>query len=314
MSVPSAVLVRDESLLAGLSAEWAELWTRGGQWPFQHPAWLLPWWSVFGTGAPRVAVLRDAEHRLIGLLPMYELHAERKILPMGAGLSDYQDALLAPEAPQDAAGVLLRTALQGCDWECHLPDVPPGAALRGAALPGWRVAQHPGEPCPVLLAGGVPARQRRKLRMARHRAGRAGGYTVIADGEADLFAELVRLHTELWAGRGQPGVLADPAVRAFHAAALPQLRRAGLVQLRGLRLGGGVAAAIYVLHSPGRTLFYLSGFDAARAFESPGTILLGEMIEAAGDAELHFLRGAEPYKYAWGAIDRHNATLVLERE
>ncbi len=50
--------------------------------------------------------------------------------------------------------------------------------------------------------------------------------------------------------------------------------------------------------------------------ESPGTILLGAMIEEAaaeGVAELHFLRGAEAYKYAWGATDRHNATRILVR-
>jgi CelD/BcsL family acetyltransferase involved in cellulose biosynthesis len=29
-----------------------------------------------------------------------------------------------------------------------------------------------------------------------------------------------------------------------------------------------------------------------------------EEARAAGDAEFDFLRGSEPYKYAWGATDR----------
>ena len=45
-------------------------------------------------------------------------------------------------------------------------------------------------------------------------------------------------------------------------------------------------------------------------------ITLGAMIEEAiseGRRELHFLRGGEAYKYAWGAADRMNASLRLAR-
>ncbi len=151
--------------------------------------------------------------------------------------------------------------------------------------------------------------------MARHRADRIGGYSVMTD-DPGLFTHLVRLHGQHWRGRGKAGVLADPRVQAFHAAAMPELADAGLLRLRGLRFGETVVAVIYALQSPGRMFFYLSGFDAAHGFESPGTILLGAMIDdaaARGVFELHLLRGAEPYKYAWGAIDRHNATRILVR-
>ena len=50
------------------------------------------------------------------------------------------------------------------------------------------------------------------------------------------------------------------------------------------------------------------------ARESPGAILLGELIAwalAEGWRELHFLRGDEDYKYAWGATDRFNAARRL---
>ena len=49
-------------------------------------------------------------------------------------------------------------------------------------------------------------------------------------------------------------------------------------------------------------------------FQSPGAILLGELIAwalAEGWRELHFLRGDEDYKYAWGATDRFNAARRL---
>ena len=59
--------------------------------------------------------------------------------------------------------------------------------------------------------------------------------------------------------------------------------------------------------APGRLFFYLSGYDVGQAFVSPGTLLLGAMLEQAqaeGRTEVHFLRGRESYKYAWGAQDR----------
>ena len=63
-------------------------------------------------------------------------------------------------------------------------------------------------------------------------------------------------------------------------------------------------------YRPDSDFFYLSGFDPGFAFESPGTILLAHMIEEAareGRSEVHFLRGGEAYKYAWGGVDRMNA-------
>ena len=53
----------------------------------------------FGSGRPRVAALRDGGGRLLGLLPLYLLAegSETKLLPIGAGVSDYLDALNSRE-------------------------------------------------------------------------------------------------------------------------------------------------------------------------------------------------------------------------
>ena len=127
---------------------------------------------------------------------------------------------------------------------------------------------------------------------------------------------LVALHRARWDARGEPGgVLADPRVLALHRDAAPALLGQGALRLQVLLLGGAPAAVHYALvGSGGRVLLYLSGFDAARARESPGALLLGDLIEwalATGMRELHFLRGDEDYKYAWGAADRFNAARRL---
>lgn len=307
--------------------EWEELWRRlPARSPFQSPAWLLAWWRQFGTERPVLALLRD-DARLVALFPAYVLIENdcRKLLPMGIGITDYLDALVAPEAPRDAATRLVAIALDAAHdvASCDLIDLPPDAALREAAPPsGWRIEAAESISCPVLrlpqpgaeLHHTIPARMHRKLRMSRHRADRIGGWiTEIADERtiSGALDALMELHGERWTSRGEPGVLADPRVVRFHRDAGRKLLANGTLRLYTLRLGGTIAAAcMTLLAPPARLLLYLSGFDAAHAFESPGTIVLGAIIEdaiRAGLREVHFLRGREDYKYAWGATDRMNS-------
>ncbi len=330
MTALAVDLITTDAELAALRPAWEELWRRApSATPFQSPAWQLPWWWQFGTGAPRVAVLHDGE-LMAGILPLYVLDdgSECKLLPMGAGLTDYQDVLLAPGVPEDAAQLLLRVALSQARQDgatvCDLLDVPPDAHFRGVGAPeGWRGEWRTADACPVLalpsaveqLRAHVPAAALRKLRMNRHRVARIGGCTTeIATAETApvLLDALFRLHEARWAG---DGVVADPRVRAFHRDAAPLLLAAGALRLAVLRFGARIVAAYYtLLAGPRRILFYLSGYDPDHARESPGTVLLGAMIETAvreGRTELHFLRGGERYKYAWGGVDRMNATCRL---
>lgn len=301
-------IIADDAALERLWPAWEALWRRAARpCPFVSPAWLRPWWRVFGTGQPVVAVLEGATG-LAGLLPLYRL--DGKLLPMGVGLSDYFDVLVAADAPPYAAECLLAAALPagGC---CDMPDLPADAALRRvAAPPGWVARDWDGPDCPVLTltpAPAIPAGMRRDLRQARHRAERAGGAR-FADADDTAWPKfllaLIELHAARWRERGQTGVLGDATVRAFHEAATPGLLRAGVLRLTGAYVRGRIAGVVHALLSPGRLHFYLGGFDPAASHESPGTLLIGHMVEQAaaeGRAEVHFLRGGEAYKYAWGA-------------
>ncbi len=300
-------LLDHDAALYALEPEWAALYAAAPATPFAHPAWLLPWWRHFGNGQPRVAIARTAG-RLTGVLPTYAL--DGRCLPIGAGITDYHDVLLAPG--QDSAPLLA-----AIPRPLELMEVPPGSPLRGLSAP-W----HSASPCPALALTGdlmtiLPPRTARKLRMNRNRAARAGGYTIETATPAtapEFLQHLIRLHTARWTTQGEPGVLSDPKVVAFHQESTPLLITAGLLRLQVLRLGDRVAAACYTLLAPGRILFYLSGFDAAYAELSPGTLLLAAMLEEARAEGLHeadFLRGDEAYKYAWGGVARHNSATGL---
>ncbi|MBV8458606.1 MAG: hypothetical protein JO122_18560, partial [Acetobacteraceae bacterium] len=171
-------VLRTTEALYALAGEWQDLFTRcPDASPFQSPAWLLPWWHVFGTDRPVVATLRNRGH-VAGVLPLYVL--EDKLLPIGAGITDYQDILLDPEEPAEAASALLSAVLAAANVNrCDLIDLPPEAMLLGAdPPPGWEIARQQSDPCPTLTLGDIPNGRHRDIRQSRHRADRLGGYTI----------------------------------------------------------------------------------------------------------------------------------------
>ena len=130
-------------------------------------------------------------------------------------------------------------------------------------------------------------------------------------------ALLARFHQARWQARDEPGVFADPRVGRFHAEAAPRLLDIGALCLARLSIGERPAAVALALSwPPDRIAFYLSGFEAELAAASPGSLLFGRMIEdarRAGITEVHFLRGDEGYKSAWGATDRFNTLRRFRR-
>jgi CelD/BcsL family acetyltransferase involved in cellulose biosynthesis len=159
----------------------------------------------------------------------------------------------------------------------------------------------------------------RDVRQGAARAAAHGGVT-IERGDGDtlpaMLDELFRLHEARWQSRGEPGVLADPRVRAFHRDAARALHASGMLRLYRLRIGTHVAAVYYGFVWRNRAYAYIGGFDPELPRLSPGAQILHHVIGEAiaqGCTEFHFLRGGERYKYAWGAVDRWNSARTLRR-
>lgn len=319
-------IIRTAEDLAALEPQWWALWRRSAAPPFLSPAWLLPWWQVFHPGELRsVAVLDGA--RLTALAALYRDRG--RLLPLGIALSDYLDVLADPAdgcaLPALAEGV---RELPGWD-EWSLEELPPGAAaLSLPPLAGCEDGARAQSACPVLslpgargrLGEAVPAGKLRKLRMARHRADRRGGFAVEQVGPggiAGFLLDLTRLHRARWEEKGGSEALSGERVEAFLATATPRLLAGGLGRLFLLRIDARCAGAYYGLSDGRQAYAWLGGFDPGFAHESPGTLLIAHAIEHAADEgcrEFHFLRGRERYKYEWGAVDRWSVRRVLSRE
>jgi CelD/BcsL family acetyltransferase involved in cellulose biosynthesis len=289
--------ITDEAAFRALEPHWLALWQRDPRaTPFQHPAWLLPWWAHCG-GGPLAVYAGWRGERLVALLPMF-VYAGR-LFPVGIGISDYHDVLLEPG--EDIAPLLARLRRPA-----ELHELRPGSPLGGDEVMSV---------CPYLpLPARLPGKRRRTLGRARRQA---PGAVVEAAVEASLtehLEALFRLHARRWADRGEPGVLAADAVRRFQRDAAPALFRAGIARFLGLRYRGAIVSSWYGFHAHGVCYAYLTGFDPAVERLQPGTLVMGHAIEAAeaaGCREFDFMRGQEAIKYLWGAVDRPSFKRIL---
>jgi CelD/BcsL family acetyltransferase involved in cellulose biosynthesis len=308
--------------LEGLCPEWLELWRRSpGATPFQSPMWLLPWWRAFGSDELSTIVARDAGGALTGVLPLYIVRDGDESLGMflGSGNSDYLDALGAPDLAPLA------------DLDCQLWDLQqlrPASPLLTATLPdGFQDQTLDHDRCPILpienageeLENLISTHFRKKIRYYRRALERIAPVTTESPTPEtlDTFIDaLYELHAARWQKRGLPGVLDDDVVQRFHREAARGLLATGALRMYAIRLGERVVAVFYGFAHAGTVYYYLSGYDPELERLSIGTLIVAHAIEQAvreGAATFDFLRGAEEYKYAWGAADRVNSRRQIFR-
>jgi len=308
-------LVTSIESLEALAPEWDALWRRApGATPFQSPHWLLPWWTHFSNGGePAVVVSPDA------LAPLYVLRDGDESLGMflGTGISDYLDIL---SDGADVNALLARALEVDCQfWD--LQQLRPSSLLINVGTPeGWSDNTEEMDPCPVMsienageeLSNLLSTHARKKLRYYRRCAAREANvtYESATAGTLDqLLAALYELHAARWQKRGLPGVLADDVVQAFHHDAARRMLDAGALRMHAMRMNDRIVAVFYGFAHQGTVYYYLSGFDPELDRLSVGSIIVAHAVEEAvreGATTFDFLRGAEEYKYAWGATDRIN--------
>lgn len=324
--------VTDAAGLTALRGEWQSLAERAPQATlFQTWEWQSSWWQHCGVGRLWILTAREGG-ALVGLAPLYRAPYYglplRRVAFLGTGASDYLDFLALPgqaDACRDA--FLAHLAAHRGRWDLvDLQQLPPGAPLAQAGSPkGLRARLLVQEVCPyVPLPGGAEAFAAslgKKLRsnIGYYRRLLAREFKVswetVGNGELhEAMEELFSLHQRRWRGRGLPGAFARSRVRRFHQAAARACLERGWLRLHRLRLDGRTRAALYCFQYHNRGYYYLGGFEPSFSRYSLGTVLTAHAIEdaiAGGAREFDFLRGDEPYKYAWKPMERRNFRLLL---
>lgn len=334
-AAPSGAAVRVEALesLAALDAiagEWRALWASCERATvFQSPEWVLGWLRHLGGGQPRVLAVR-VDDRLLGIVPLALGPGGSRVWTLaGTGPSDVLELVATTaDAPTVARAALEHLAGRD-DWDAlelhELREGSPLAAAARAGLAGRVVTDTPLSVSPAIsvppgahtLEEIVSRKWAHRVRRDQRACARVGLTVEIApaEGARSHVREWARLHTASWRARGESGVLAGR--EAFVDDVFPALVARGDAEVFELRGSDGVLrASCLVLRERERAAYYLGGFDPEFAHRSPLVVLVGAALEHVardGAREVDFLRGGEPYKYHWGATDRVQYRIRVER-
>lgn len=248
----------------------------------QHPDFVLPWYSLYGTDFLPVVVCGERDDgTLDAILTLASRPGGKTLTGAGDHQAEYQGWIQAPGA---ARGFMthalraLRTQFPGA--ELHLKYLPPGIVLN------WDEKKELASVCalrthtrPLMqIDAGTMNRQRNKKnhRQNYNRLKRMGEVSLARVVGTDAFLDVfddIRLQYDFRQAaffRTMP-FASDPLKKPFHIA----LHKSGLLHTTVLSVGGKVAASHLGLVSKGRALHLgINTYDPAFAAHSPGNLLL----------------------------------------
>lgn len=337
-------VITESVRLEALRTEWEALLTRSEHSePTVSPAWLLPWWKIYGPHegrSLRVVVFRH-DTRLVGLAPLLlRVHRYRSGLRfrrlewLASGEadgeeigSDYLGAIVERGEEERVARTLadalvnaslgpwdelVLTAMRGDGvFPYYLTE-----ALRGHGIHACLevIGMCPYIPLPRCwedyLASLSSSRRylvRKSLRDFEAWAGDGVRFERAAARE-DLYRAkriLTTLHRERWSGTGKSGVFVHPRYCAFHDTAMEQLLDSGRLELLWVAVGGEPVAALYNLVGRDGIRFYQSGRRPGLPREiRVGIVMHAYAIRAAIEA------GRKEYDFLAG-LSRYKMELAL---
>ncbi len=293
--------------------------------------WQTNWWNAFGRGRQlQLLQVTGGDGQLEGLLPLYAEPGADSLLRIvgGVDVSDYLDLLAVRGREEEVWTALLQHRAAAHDvWDLHcLRAATPSVAVLQALAPtfGLSVRVRIEERCPALALPAtweayldrLSGKDRHELRRKLRRLWREfPGATVRSSADPakldEAMSAFLALHRRSKIGKAR---FMDPPMEAFFRAAAADLARAGWLRLWFLELPEAPLAACLCLEYRGSVLLYNSGFDPERGALSPGIVLLAHVVKDAierGLSRFDFLRGDEPYKYAFGAAPEELFNVVV---
>lgn len=308
---------------------------RAGSW-FMTPEWVLSWWETLGAdeGEGEVCVWREPDGRVSAVVPL--LRTRRRLHPRapltvpcltvlgsGPGAADHCGFAVEPARRADVTAWLARRA-RGATL--LLGDLDPA---QSALLPDGAV-EVARTPCPRAdLTAGADALGSRQFRANLRRYGRkltaeGVGFRWVAPAvdpaelpqRVDLLDTVLRLHRMRRAELGRPTTF-DERRRPLHLRVLERAARSGTGEGPAFLVAehaDEVIGVLYGFQRPGTFAYYQIGWDPKWAPLRLGTAVIAEAVHACAGRGLHtfdFLRGTEPYKYRFDAVDRDDVSWLL---
>jgi CelD/BcsL family acetyltransferase involved in cellulose biosynthesis len=206
---------------------------------------------------------------------------------------------------------------------------------RWADANGWRVESEREDVCPVVtlpptterdtrwdaLLAGLGKKERHEIRRKLRRAEAHGPlHFSLVEPTADAIDRFIDMHQARWRENGLfPDNDGGARSRRFlHRLAELELAEgeSRQLQLGWLEVGDRTIFAALGFDDGETTYFYNAGMDPDARELSPGVVGAASYIRdrvGAGRRRFDFLRGNEPYKYEWGAVDEPIHRLLVVR-
>jgi CelD/BcsL family acetyltransferase involved in cellulose biosynthesis len=201
------------------------------------------------------------------------------------------------------------------------PALLKGISLAAGESIGGRVMEI--QRCPRVMVSDVPTRMSSKLaktlRNARRRLADDGvGFEWKPPGAVtpDDLERLYDLHRLRRSETGDEPIFDDPLRRSFHERLLAKGDTAGGTAILAAARDGEVVGILYGFLWQKTFAYYQIGWDPSYRQRSLGSVLVLEAIEACsgqGVEVFDFLRGADDYKYRFGATDVVEGSFAIGR-
>jgi CelD/BcsL family acetyltransferase involved in cellulose biosynthesis len=323
------------------------LWPRRTEWNalvdrsatntiFQTLEWHASWWKTLAGSARPVVLLAEAAGELVAVAPLMlserrHLGRKRRILEfIGNGSSDYCDIIFDRMRP-DALGSVGKWLIDNDqEWDViSLRNVPSTSTTPQYLADvfdqgGYWTDLRPSQLAPTRLLGDRAADRAllNKKSVRRHhnallRDGNLEFKNCVTTAEAleylDVFFDQHIARRSLTDDRSQ---FLDPRQRAFYRELVQTLLSKGWVIFSVLLFDEAPIAFHFGFEYGGRLIWYTPSFDMAYSKQSPGEVLLNQLLTYAMErdlSEFDFSIGDEPYKYRYTNHKRRNVGIQVYR-
>jgi CelD/BcsL family acetyltransferase involved in cellulose biosynthesis len=334
--------VSSDSDLLELKSDWERLFQENSAHsPFLAWGWVCAWLRhIAGNHEPRILCWRDDGGELQFVLPLIikidgrRFRRNRIMLACGYGLecSDHLGCLRKPVHDSRLAEISAYALDRffGSQGRIQLPflncvDEYPAKLGMVVRASGRKVRLKNDAVCPIvglpntwegylqLLSRNFRSQVNRSYRRIVNHENLS--FRSIGVSHANSFTdELIRLNRSRMYEKGDVSSLENESFRHFMVEAVPYMALHGIAWMDAIvENGKSIGLALNFAHG-NSVHFYMGGFDMAAKKLQPGTALFVLNIKRAIEREYReydFLRGAEEYKYRWGAKDRVTQTIDI---
>jgi len=325
-----------------LQSDWERLFEANPRHsPFLAWGWVNAWLThIAGQHELRIACLRDDDGELQFVLPLLRRTGRREfgsarmvlVCSYGPECSEHLGYLCIPGQEPRSTELSAKAISQffgesgAVSLGCLDNDGDYPTRLRSRVQSSGHITRlRPDVACPTVRLPGsweeylqqLSSNFRSQVRRSYRGIGGEGqpNFRSLEESEASDFANvLIRLNQTRIAAKGEVSSLQDEAFRSFLREVIPYMASCDRAWMDTIERDGEVlGAALNFVH--GETVYYyMGGFDDTANKLRPGTALFADVIQrsiSAGIKRYDFLRGAEPYKYRWGAKDVQTYRLTV---